>query len=99
EQVHAHRSLRHLADKLAAARFSVVRFDFHGTGDSSGSDEDGDRVATWLANISDVQYWLRQQLGCRRISVIGLRLGAALAAQAAMDQPVDCLLLWAPVVK
>jgi dienelactone hydrolase len=99
EQVHAHRSLRHLADALAAASFTVLRFDFHGTGDSAGCDEDPDRVATWLANIRDAQTWLKQQLGCTRISLIGLRLGAALATAAAGSAPVDGLLLWAPVVK
>jgi len=99
EQVHAHRSLRHLADALAAGGFSVLRFDYHGTGDSAGSEEDPDRVAVWLANIRDAHDWLRQQLGCQRVSSIGLRLGAALAAQAAGELPVDNLLLWVPVVK
>lgn len=99
EQIHSHRTLRHLADTLAAARFAAVRFDFHGTGDSSGWDEDPDRVTVWLANFRDAHHWLRQQLGCRRISTIGLRLGAMLAAQAALEQPLDSLLLWAPVVK
>src|SRR4051794_16899669 len=40
EQVHAHRSLRHLADALAGAGFLVMRFDYHGTADSAGSGED-----------------------------------------------------------
>jgi alpha/beta superfamily hydrolase len=99
EQIHSHRSLRHLADALARSGLSVVRFDYHGTGDSGGSDEDGERVAAWLANIRDGHDWLRQQLGCRRISLVGLRVGAALAVQAAAELPVDGLLLWAPVIK
>src|SRR5438874_878972 len=48
EQVHAHRSLRHLADACARAGFPTLRLDYHGTGDSAGSDEDPDRWATWL---------------------------------------------------
>lgn len=99
EQLHAHRSLRHLADALASAGFPVLRFDYHGTGDSSGSDEDPERVATWLANVRDARRWLTEQLGCTRTSAIGLRLGAALAAQAAAEQPMENLLLWAPVAK
>ncbi len=99
EQIHAHRSLRHLADGLARAGFSVLRFDYHGTGDSAGSEEDPDRLATWLANVRDAQAWLRQELGCTRISLAGLRLGALLATQAAAGRAVDNLLLWAPVVK
>jgi alpha-beta hydrolase superfamily lysophospholipase len=99
EQVHAHRSLRHLAEGLAGAGFSVLRFDYHGTGDSGGTDEDPDLVATWLANIRDARQWLAQHVGCRRVSLIGLRLGATLAAQVAAGLAVDGLLLWAPVVK
>lgn len=99
EQIHAHRSLRHLADAVAAAGFPVMRFDYHGTGDSSGFDEDPERVATWLANVRDARRWLIEQLGCMKINAIGLRLGAMLAAQAITDQPIENLLLWVPVVK
>src|SRR4051812_34012890 len=53
EQLHAHRSLRHLADALAAAGLPVLRFDYAGTGDSGGSDDDPDRVSAWLANVRD----------------------------------------------
>jgi pimeloyl-ACP methyl ester carboxylesterase len=96
EQVHSHRSLRHLADALARAGLTVLRFDYHGTGDSAGADEDGDRLATWLANIRDALAWLRQRLG-GAVSLFGLRLGASLALEVACDEPVDSLILWAPV--
>jgi pimeloyl-ACP methyl ester carboxylesterase len=99
EQVHSHRSLRHLAEALAEAGFPVLRFDYYGTGDSPGTDEDPDMVATWLANIRDASVLLHQQLGCTRISLVGLRLGATLAAQVAEDSAVDSLILWEPVVK
>jgi alpha-beta hydrolase superfamily lysophospholipase len=99
EQVYAHRSLRHLADAVAAAGFPVVRFDYHGTGDSAGSGEEPEGVATWLANIRDAHDWLRRRIGCEHISLIGLRIGATLATRAATEWPVDGLVLWAPVVK
>jgi dienelactone hydrolase len=99
EQIHAHRSLRHLADALAEAGFPVMRFDYHGTGDSTGVDEDADRHATWLANLRSAIDWMRGELGCAEISVVGIRLGAALAAQVAVDDPLADLVLWAPVVK
>ncbi|MBI3864416.1 MAG: alpha/beta hydrolase [Planctomycetia bacterium] len=98
EQIHSHRALRHLADALAAAGFLVCRFDYHGTGDSAGNDEEPDRVATWLTNIRDGIAWLRDHQGCRQVSVIGLRLGALLALQAVVEQPVSDLVLWAPVI-
>ena len=99
EQLHAHRSLRHLADRLAHEAVPVLRFDWHGTGDSAGVDEDGGRVATWMANVRDAVQWMRQRLGCRQISLIGLRLGGTLAAIAAPDLEIDNLVLWAPVMK
>lgn len=99
EQIHAHRSLRHLADALAAAGFPVLRFDYQGTGDSSGCDTDGERVTTWLTNVADARRWLIEQLGCTRISSVGLRLGATLAGLTSAEKPFENLILWAPVVK
>lgn len=99
EQLHSHRSLRHLADSLALAKIATLRFDWHGAGDSPGYDEDPDRYATWLANVSDAATWMRKELGCRQVSLIGLRLGATLACLATQQHSVDNLVLWSPVVK
>ncbi len=99
EQIDSHRSLRHLADDVARAGLCVLRFDFHGTGDSAGTDENSDRVATWLANIHDAISWMENELGCEQITLFGLRLGATLAVQVAADHAVENLLLWAPVTK
>ena len=99
EQIHAHRSLRHLADALAAAGFPTMRIDYNGTGDSAGTDEDPDRHATWLANLRSAMSWMRDELGCEAVGLVGLRLGAALAAQVAALEPVHDLVLWTPVIK
>ena len=99
EQVHSHRTLRHLADRLAAQGFAVMRFDYHGTGDSDGTEYDPLRLATWQANVNDAVAWLRGSAGCRKISLVGLRLGATLAALYAEQHEVDSLVLWAPIVK
>jgi len=37
ESLRAFVTLRHVAEKLAAAGVAALRFDFHGTGDSGGS--------------------------------------------------------------
>jgi alpha-beta hydrolase superfamily lysophospholipase len=99
EQIHCHRSLRHLADALAQAGFAVLRPDYHGTGDSAGADEDPGRHAAWLAGIRDAKTWLHEKFGCEQVSLFGLRLGAALAVQTAAEHAVDNLVLWAPIVK
>ena len=99
EQLHAHRALRHLADELARRGIPTLRFDWHGTGDSAGHDGEADRCATWITNAQDAAEWLRKQVPGRRISVIGLRLGATLASLAFSGTDLDHCVLWAPVVK
>ncbi len=99
EQLHSHRSLRHLADRLAQQAVPVLRFDWHGTGDSAGTDEDPARLTTWLANIREAVRWMREQLGCRQISLVGLRLGGTLAALVAAELEIDNLVLWCPITK
>jgi dienelactone hydrolase len=99
EQLHAHRALRHLADAIAREKIPVLRPDYHGTGDSAGADEDPNRYATWLANLRDAIAWMRRELKCMRISLIGLRLGALLATTIAGDEEIDNLVLWVPVAK
>ncbi len=99
EHVHLHRSLRHLGDMLAVQGFTVLRLDYHGTGDSDGTDLDAHRCATWQANIRDAADWLKEEGGCREVSLIGLRMGATLAMLHACHHDVASLVLWAPVVK
>lgn len=99
EQLHAHRTLRHLADALAERGMPTVRFDWHGTGDSAGNDDDPGRSETWQANLKDVVTWMRDELGCQRISIVGLRMGATLAALACEELDVENLVLWVPVTK
>ena len=99
EQLHSHRSLRHLSDRLAQEDVPVLRFDWHGTGDSAGTDEDVGRIAAWKANIRDAVQWMREQLGCRQISLVGLRLGGTFAALVASELEIDNLVLWSPVTK
>lgn len=99
EQVHSHRALRHLAERMAAQGFAVMRFDYHSTGDSDGTENDPQRLATWQANVSDAVDWMRREGCCRKVSLVGLRMGAALAALYAEQHEVESLVLWAPIVK
>ena len=97
EQLHAHRGLRHLADSLASSNIPVLRFDWHGTGDSAGSDGDERRYETWQANLRDAVRWMRKRLGCRHVSLVGLRIGAALAAASIGEEEIENLVLWSPI--
>jgi len=99
EAVCAHRSLRHLAEACAAAGFPALRFDRDGTGDAAGDDRDPDRVAAWIASVGDAIDALRHHAGLERVALVGIRLGALLAARAAQGRTdVLGLAAIAPVV-
>jgi len=90
----AHRPLRHLAERLAAAGFPVLRFDYRGTGDSSGDEHESGRVAGWLSDVALAAEEVRARSGVGRVSLVGLRAGATLAAVAARANEVDSVVLW-----
>ena len=98
EALSAHRSLRHLAEEAAARGFPALRFDYDGTGDSAGDDLDGDRWAAWQASVLAAVRELRERTGVRRVCLIGIRLGASIAAAASLDSAdVAGLVLIAPI--
>ncbi|HEY2902480.1 MAG TPA: alpha/beta hydrolase [Polyangia bacterium] len=97
EAICAHRGLRALGDTLARAGLPVVRFDYHGTGDSSGDDRQPDRVAAWLGSITAAIDEAKRLSGRAQVALVGLRLGALLATTAAAGRSdVRALVLWAP---
>jgi len=97
ESLRAFVTLRRLAESLAAAGFAVLRFDFHGTGDSGGTDAETDRVATWLDDIDLAIDELRARSGVRELGIAGLRLGGTLAlAAAARRDDIEAVYAWDP---
>jgi alpha-beta hydrolase superfamily lysophospholipase len=92
----AHRTFRRLAEALAERGLVALRFDYDGTGDSAGMQDDPERVAAWLASIEAARGYL-QDLGVPSVAAVGMRLGATLAAtQAAAAGPFSSLVLWDP---
>lgn len=85
EELCARKDWRLLAEDIAAAGLPVLRFDYAGTGDAAGSDFDSGRVDAWLTSLRSAIAFMRERAGARRIVLLGLRLGAALAAMAARD--------------
>ena len=89
-------ALRILSNRLSAAGFAVLRFDYAGTGDSAGEDGEPARVAAWLASVRTAIGFLTEA-GCVRIAAVGLRLGATLAAaELSSGGGVDAAVLWDP---
>lgn len=99
EYLRAHRSLRQLAVQLRSAGLHVLQFDYYGTGDSAGDMVDAS-VADWDNDIGLALDELCDSAGVERVSLVGLRLGATLAARHAAARPdaVRELVLWDPVV-
>src|SRR5262245_11304927 len=51
EYMSAYRTLKILAERLAALGFDVLRIDYHGTGNSSGDHEQPARTDAWRQSI------------------------------------------------
>lgn len=99
ESIRAHRAFLQLARRLASAGVAVLRFDYFGCGDSEGDFEDA-RLADWLGDVATAVEELREGADVERVCLVGLRLGASLAALAAAESgDVDSLVLWEPVVE
>ena len=98
EYVRAHRALRELSHDLTLGGHHALRFDYFGCGDSSGASDEG-TVEQWLLDIALAVEELRESSGMARVSLLGLRFGATLAAVAASRNPaIDRLVLWDPIV-
>jgi hypothetical protein len=99
EAVRTHRMYRVLADRLVRAGISVMRFDYHGTGDSAGDDIDGD-LAGWTRDLAAAHGELVRRSRSSGIVWIGARLGATLAIGASnfVLRPPDHMILWEPIV-
>jgi pimeloyl-ACP methyl ester carboxylesterase len=95
EYMRCHWALRQLALRLAGAGFHVFRFDYFGTGDSAGGSEEAD-LEQWRRDVGEAIEELKDVSGVRRPSLVGLRLGATLAAQT--PARLKDLVLWEPVV-
>lgn len=99
EYLRAHRAMRHVARLLSEAGFHVLQFDYFGTGDSAGEMTDADLIG-WSHDIDMAVDELKDTTGVTRVTLIGLRLGATLAASVAVKRrnDMDALVLWDPIV-
>jgi pimeloyl-ACP methyl ester carboxylesterase len=94
----AHWAFRRLAGTLAREGFHVLSFDWSGTGDSWGDTTDG-TLEIWREDVALAAQELRDASAASSISIVGMRLGATLAALACADGlAAERLVLWEPVV-
>jgi uncharacterized protein len=99
EAIRSHRVVRVLAERLARRGHPVLRFDYFGTGDSMGDDEDGHLVA-WAHDVLVADQQLRQMGSVDATVWVGMRLGAAVALRAAAAAPsgLGRVVLWDAVL-
>src|SRR4051812_24896601 len=83
EALAAAKTLRLLAEKLAERGHSVLRFDLPGTGDSLDDGLPDDATSCWTESVIEATKTLQMSAGASGIVLVGLRLGALLAASAA----------------
>jgi exosortase A-associated hydrolase 2 len=99
EKLWSHRVLVSFARDLAGAGLDVLRFDYRGEGDSDRPFEDSD----FETRVDDTGFAIdtlrRLAPDAADLSLVGLRLGASVAATAASRRDdVTRLILWDPVV-
>ncbi|MGG7101487.1 alpha/beta hydrolase family protein [Rhodococcus sp. 24CO] len=98
EHIDTYRGMRLLADELAARGIVAFRFDYEGVGDSSGNEDAPDAMSRWRSSIVSAVDFVRQ-CGTQSVSVVGLRVGALLAASALEGcGTINSVVLWDPVV-
>lgn len=96
EYYFAHRTCRLLTQRLASAGLHALRFDQLGIGDSA-LDIDDVRWEDWVGCVAEAVDELRDMAGITSVGVVGLRLGADLAAEAAARCSLERLVLWDPI--
>lgn len=98
EYMRSHWAHRQLAGHLCRAGMHCMRFDYYGTGDSAGLSAEAD-LNQWHCDVNTGLEELRDVSGVSKISIVGLRFGAVLAATApeSSSKPRK-LVMWDPVV-
>ncbi len=96
EGIRAHRALWAVAESLAAAGGNALCFDWYGTGNSSGEDDEL-CLAGMMADLEAAQAALSAQHGADRLTWLALRSAALpmLTYLSQRSQPVD-VVLWDP---
>jgi pimeloyl-ACP methyl ester carboxylesterase len=85
EALCGHSSMRKFAEAAAGLGIPALRFDYLGTGDSPEIEPRADQIDIWTRDIVAAAAELRRRTGVERVCLVGIRLGALLAARAARD--------------
>ncbi|AKJ29874.1 alpha/beta fold hydrolase [Caldimonas brevitalea] len=100
EAVRTNQMFQALAQRLCREGCTVLRFDYHGTGDAPGDGAD-QTLAGWTADTLAAWEQLEAYAGAAPVHLFGVGLGATLAALAAVQRPHAAarVVLWEPVLE
>lgn len=90
---------RLLADQLARQGIHVMRFDYHGTGESAGADDDA-TLTGWCDDILTAHEELSRRTRAHSTTWLGSRLGGTLAMMASSQGKgtPQRIVLWEPIL-
>ena len=98
EYIRTHWCLRLMANQLCRTGAHVLRMDYRGIGDSAGSLQDVQSLDQWNEDIQTGVQRVKDLSGAGTVMLVGLRMGAMMAAQVARQRSdVNSLVLWEPV--
>ncbi len=92
-----HWALKQVAQRAARDGYDVLRFDFSGTGNSL-VDTKSLSLADWTGDIERAMDVADERWKNDRTSVLGVRLGFALAAMTSLHRDIENLIGWDPVL-
>ena len=99
EAIYAHRTLRMIAERAAELGIAALRFDYGGTGNSADVDPSADQLALWSQDVLAAVHAVRRRTGADDVCVLGVRLGATVAALAASrSADIGSIVALAPAV-
>jgi dienelactone hydrolase len=99
EGIQLYQSLQRLAAELARAGFPTLRLHYDGNGESLGSDDEPGRVAAWLESVRRAVDAMKKLPGVEGVGLVGVRIGATLAAMVASEKKIENLVLWEVCVR
>lgn len=99
EYMHSHRSVRYLADQLAAQGFAALRYDPLGMGNSSYNLADEKIAAGWLESLNAATRFFQTSLNIADVLLISLRSGALVASEFLATGAVKGAVFWYPYLK
>ena len=99
EELCSRKTYRVLGETLAAQGYPCLRFDYPGTGHSSGDASSLVNSSAWRNAVRQALEELRALTGARKMLVLGQGVGGALAADLTTTEECDGLILLAPVAQ